>query len=121
MFSRHGDGVSAEIIRSGISSPDFCSIVVRLTNEIHVLAETEEKLTGGDESTLRIELSSFLNELNCPYEDLISGNLNTRFAGTNGLLLLDYLTGELMALQMYHCNKALDKSNVIELVGILVS
>lgn len=65
---------------------------------------------------LAIELSSLLNELNCPFESLTTGNPSGRFTSSHGSLqLLDYLTSELMCLQMYHCNKAADKGNVIEL------
>lgn len=67
-------------------------------------------------NVLAIELSSLLNELNCPFESLTTGNPSGRFNSSQGSLqLLDYLTSELMCLQMYHCNKSADKGNVIEL------
>lgn len=91
-----------------------------LCNDIHVLANTEEKLTcSNDLDVMAIELNSLLNELNCPYECLMTGDPSTRFHNEkNAMRLLDYLIVELMALQMHHSNnKAVGTGNVIELVS----
>lgn len=106
-----------------IKRSDYQEILLSLGNSIHVLAETEEKLSGtSDLNSRKIELSGLLKELNCPYECLMSGNISDRFENEkDSLLLLDYLVTELMSLQMYHSQKSKDPSaDVIQLVNTIV-
>lgn len=113
---------SPEDIKAGfVSGSRFREIIVTLCNDIHILGDTEEQLTNpNDLHVLAIELSSLLNELNCPYKCLMTGNPSTRFENEkNALRLLDYLIVELMALQMHHSNRAVGTGNVIELVSNL--
>lgn len=113
-----------EIIRAGIRDERFRKIVFLLATEIHILGETEEQLSNDvDLDMLAIELSSLLSELNCPYENLTCGSVADRFYSERGSLqLLDYLTAELMSLQMYQCNRqSADQVNVIELQETLTA
>lgn len=51
-----------------------------------------------DSITFLMELSSFLKELGCPYQNLTHGHISDRFENVSDrLLLLDYLLTELMA------------------------
>lgn len=59
-----------------------------------------------------LELSSFLKELSCPYPALVSGPISERFQSPeHRLLLLNYLTTELMAAKM--CQKLNPQKQVI--------
>lgn len=111
------------VLTAGIKDENFRQLVRKLTTEIHHLAETEEQPgNSNDTDMLAIELSSFLNELNCPYQFVTNGSVADRFHSAQGSLkLLDYLTAELMSLKMYHCNRVASKGTVIELQETLVA
>lgn len=65
-----------------------------------------------------LELSSLLRELHCPYSRLVSGPTSERFKSEDDrVLLLQFLTTELMAAKMNHHDKPNGKL-VIEVVAI---
>lgn len=56
-----------------------------------------------DPNDFLLELSGFLKEMQCPFADLVSGPLSSRFQSVHSKsMLLDYLLTELMAMKMLH-------------------
>ena len=78
-YCRHE--TTPEVIKAGIKEPRYREILIHLANEIHVLGQTEERIThDNDLDVLSIELSSLLSELNCPFTSLTTGSVADRFA-----------------------------------------
>ena len=76
-----------------------------MAREIGLLAETEENVNPLDSmdglSNWKVEMSSFLKELNCPHACLYQGDLDSRLTAVNHrLILIDFLLGEVLAARM---------------------
>lgn len=104
-------------ISAGAQSADFQEMVIWLTDEIRVLGKLDEKISKSDDaSTFVLELSGFLKELTCPYANLTSGHVSDRLQTYDSkILLLEYLSNELMAFKMIESFKPKEKANVITL------
>lgn len=84
------------------------------SNEFHILQIHSESVA----TEFALELSSFLKELGCPYQVLVSGTSNHRYqTREDRSLLLNYLSSELMAAKMSHKLNP-QKKVVIEMVSI---
>lgn len=114
-FSYTGDMLDSQklhdAIMGGPRADDFRTLVCWIAKEIHVMMRLEEQVNPNtDINEFLMELSSFLKELMCPYLDFISGPLSDRFPTCESrILLLDYMTTELMALKM--CRKLNQNQN----------
>lgn len=91
-----------EAIKIGPKSVEFTGLVAWIAEQIVSLSKLEEKIhpttSPDDASTFLLELSSFLKELGCINQQLMTGNVNQRLANEEQRLhLLDYLLTELMA------------------------
>ncbi|XP_062554594.1 protein FAM98B [Armigeres subalbatus] len=104
-------------ITAGAQSAEFQEMVIWLTDEIRVLGKLDEKISKSeDASTFVLELSGFLKELTCPYANLTSGHVSDRLQTYDSkILLLEYLSNELMAFKMIESFKPKEKANVITL------
>lgn len=94
----------------GPKSVEFTKLVEWLTKELQVLLKLEgyvNAISNADESSsFLLELSSFLKEMNCPYQNLIQGNISQRLGSNEQrLTLLDFLSTELEAARMISINK----------------
>lgn len=68
---------------------------------IHCLFSVENNAEAS--KCFLMELSGFLREFGCPYEELINGPVEKRLQDSEScLLLLDYLLGEFQAAQLYY-------------------
>lgn len=125
---------SEAIINDGFKNEDFRQLIIWLANEISELGRLEEKvknqrkfirkknfsfvnlqITCSDITNFLIELSSFLKELQCSYEVLIGGNLNSRMQTVESrYILLEFLITELMSQKMLLVvQKPKDKGSVL--------
>lgn len=95
--------VLTSALEEGPRSPDFREVVCWLTQELHVLRKTDEKVDKEvvEPSEFAMELSAMLKELGCPYEKFLAGALSERFESKQSCMdLLEYLITELMAIKM---------------------
>lgn len=104
-------------VTDGFSNPELTGLVSQLVTELQQLAGTEEGLNplkpGGDIQEWKMELSSFLRELGCPYKDLTEGDVSARFTTRKSrLMLLDFLISELMSEKINLANKPRDTMNI---------
>ncbi|XP_044269345.1 protein FAM98A isoform X1 [Tribolium madens] len=89
-------------LQEGSKSVEFTKLVNFLTNELRTLLNIDEEVnpisSPEDSVSFVMEVSSFLKELNCPYTALTQGHISDRLESQQDkLLLLDYLSTELMA------------------------
>ncbi|XP_067131156.1 protein FAM98A-like [Centruroides vittatus] len=97
-------------IQEGPKSVEFTRIVEWLSKELQVVIKLEgcvNAITNPDESSsFLLELSSFLKEMNCPYQSLMQGNISQRLGSKDRrLALLDFLSTELEAARMIAVDK----------------
>lgn len=109
-------------INDGPKSHEYTKTVSFITNELKVLCKIDEEVNPvqnpEDSITFMMELSSFLKELGCPYTALTQGHISDRLTTkTDNLLLLDYLTTELMAARILREKKP-EKKFELKLVRI---
>lgn len=73
------------------------------------------QITDADISSFMIELSSFLKEIQCTYDVLVTGNINSRLQTVESrYILLEFLITELMSQKMLSVlKKPKEKSNVL--------
>jgi hypothetical protein len=82
-------------------SPVWFILNFSLARELGLLLQTEEKVGPLDNidglSNWKLELSSFLKELNCSHTFLYEGDLESRFTEVHHrLVLIDFLLGEVL-------------------------
>lgn len=103
----------AELISSTDVSVPFANLIYDLCQEVQKFVSMDESVSRLEDngSTVehvnnwKLELSSFLNELRCPNECLVQGDLDKRLSGQTGkLLLLDYLIGEILSMRLQRSN-----------------
>lgn len=111
----------SDILAVGLPHRQFRQIVHWLTAEISVLGALDECLsaeTDGDTDDFGVfvlELSSFLKELQCPFDAFVSGPAADRFQTPETCaLLLNYLLGELMVQQMQRHQRPKNAGLIIE-------
>ncbi|XP_076823191.1 protein FAM98A-like [Clavelina lepadiformis] len=95
-----------EVVKLGVSSPQFTGLISLLTSELRSFYNLDEIVnpTTGDEDkeNFLFEISSFLSEYGCPYKELVSGVLASRLQKKEDCLsLLLFLTSEVQAAKMY--------------------
>ena len=115
-------GYDANTVKDDLSdkSPmtvNFALFVSRIASEIGTLLETEERVNPPDSaedaglSSWKMEVSSFLKELQCPLTFLYEGSLETRLNTSNHrLTLVDFLLSELLSARM----EKLDQTPTLE-------
>ncbi|KAJ6626126.1 Protein FAM98A [Pseudolycoriella hygida] len=105
----------SELIKDGPKSKKFRDLIVLITDEIRVLANIDEKVSGDSEiNDFMIELSGFLKEMQCPFQTFISGPVSQRFLSVESrLIIFDYLLTELMAIKMCHKLNPKPKEQVV--------
>lgn len=112
-----------DLLVVGLPHRQFRQIVHWLTSEIRVLGDLEECLSAENDDAAAavpdlavfvLELSSFLKELQCPFEAFVSGAADRRF-GTPAecALLLNYLLGELMVQKMQRHQRPKDADRMV--------
>ncbi|CAG9824462.1 unnamed protein product [Phaedon cochleariae] len=89
-------------VEGGSKNVEYTKLVKFLTNEIRTLLGIDEEVnaitTPEDSVAFIMEITSFLKELNCPYQSLTHGHVSERLQHVSDrLLLLDYLLTELMS------------------------
>ncbi|KAL7039615.1 hypothetical protein ACKWTF_000051 [Chironomus riparius] len=105
----------SEAINDGFKNEEFRLLIIWLSNEISELGKLEEKITCSDITSFQIELSSFLKELQCSYDVLIGGSINSRMQTVESrYILLEFLITELMSQKMLLViQKPKDKGSVL--------
>lgn len=111
------------VVEEGPKCAEYTNIVSFITKELKVLCSIDEQVNAitnpEDSITFLMELSSFLKELGCPYQNLTHGHISDRFDNIpDRLLLLDYLLTELMAARILR-EKRPEKKIELKLVCIL--
>ncbi|XP_019855044.1 PREDICTED: protein FAM98A-like [Amphimedon queenslandica] len=90
-------------IASGLKDRNYVQLVMCLTSELKELLKLNETVTepsGPDDSeSFHLELRSFLNELKCYHETLVT-DLAAFNEPRNRLILIDYLLSELMTARL---------------------
>ena len=111
-------GYNAESIKVDLSENhpmtiDYALFVSKIGSEIGTLLETEERLNPPENSepsslsNWKMEISSFLKELNCPLAFLYEGDLSNRLnSNKHRLLLLDFLLSELLSARIEKLGKS---------------
>ncbi|XP_025205668.1 protein FAM98A [Melanaphis sacchari] len=116
-----GKSISAKefkkLITGGPKSIKYTQLVEWITKEIQILLGLEEHVnsisTEADSSSFLLEVSSFLKESGCSYNNLVAGNFEDRLnSDENKLLLLDYLIGELRASRILNASTTNTKRNM---------
>jgi hypothetical protein len=107
----------AACVSKGLDSQDFIDLVSHLAEKIKDIEKLEEGVgiykPGDDSQGWKMEVSSYLRELGCPYSSLIEEDVSTRFASQKSrLMLVNYLISELMASQMTAVNKPKDSLHI---------
>jgi hypothetical protein len=97
-------------LQEGAKSVEFTKLVSFLTNELRTLLNIDEEVNPisnlEDAVAFIMEISSFLKELNCTYTVLTQGHISDRLQNTQDrLLLLDYLSTELMGARIFQQKK----------------
>ncbi len=77
----------------------------RLCENVRLLLSTEEKVNGiknlSNITEWKVELSSFLKEIQCPYRRFYEGDLESRLSSLEDrVLLLDFLLEEVLTARM---------------------
>ena len=98
-----------KLIHQGLETVEFSRVVQTLCKQIrlftHLQQEVDAMRSPADASSFLMDMSSFLEELDCPYQQLISVPLEERLATPqNRLLLIDFLIGELQAARLNYVN-----------------
>lgn len=106
----------------GAKSVEFTRLISWLANEIGKYTNIEERInatnSADDSSSFLLELSSFLKELGCVNDKLMTGNVNQRLIDKQDkLVLIDFLISELMAAKILQFNEPQDKSLEISVVS----
>lgn len=106
----------------GAKSVEFTRLISWLANEIGEYTNIEERInatnSADDSSSFLLELSSFLKELGCVNDKLMTGNVNQRLIDKQDkLVLIDFLISELMAAKILQFNEPQDKSLEISVVS----
>jgi len=93
------EGALAVMAQQQKLTPEFMVLCLKLVEQLKSLSNIQENVSEKeDEETFRMEMSGLLNEMNCPHSHLMG--VRGLVGPKNRLLLLDYLTSELQALQM---------------------
>ena len=109
--------VKGDLSYNNSMTVNFARFVSRTTSEIGTLLELEERVNPPDNAddagllSWKMEVSSFLKELQCPLTFLYEGSLETRL-NTSGhrLALVDFLLSELLSARM----EKLDQTPTLE-------
>ncbi|OWA51546.1 Protein FAM98A [Hypsibius exemplaris] len=108
-----GEDVTRESFQQAITlGTDFLElskIIAPLCQQLRLFADLQQDVmemrSPADASAFIMDVSSFLEELECPYRQLMAVPLPERLASTaNRLLLLDFLIGELQAARLNYFN-----------------
>ena len=108
----NGESVRKDLSENTELSLNYAQFVTQLASEIGILFETDERLKSPDGSnsdnlsSWKMEISSFLKEINCPLNFLYEGDLQTRLNSCNHrIILLDFLLSELLTARMEKVEK----------------
>ncbi|XP_030761221.1 protein FAM98A [Sitophilus oryzae] len=97
-------------VEVGPKHEEYTQLVSFLTSEIRTLESVDEEVnpisSPEDSVAFVMEITSFLKELNCPYQILTHGLVSERLQNiADRLLLLDYLITELMSARILQDKK----------------
>lgn len=112
-----------EALEVGPKSVEFTGLVAWIAEQISLLSKLDESVhsttSQEDASSFLLELSSFLKELGCINQQLMSGNVNQRLANKEQrLFLLDYLLTELMTSAILESKKPADEQMEVTIVSM---
>ncbi|XP_051158343.1 protein FAM98A [Leptopilina boulardi] len=107
-------GKFSEAVDIGPKSVQFTELVAWLAEKIVLLSKLDESVhpttSPDDASSFLLELSSFLKEIGCINQQLMTGNVNQRLANKEQrLFLLDYLLSELMTATLLESKKPVEE------------
>ena len=109
----NSESIKNDLLQNSDISLNYAHFVTQLASEIGVLLETEERLKPPESSnsdsltSWKMEISSFLKELQCPITFLYEGDLRTRLNSCiHRIILLDYLLSELLSARMEKVEKS---------------
>lgn len=104
-------------INNGLQSLEYRKVIFWLSEEIRILASLDEKINDlEDVRTFQMELSGFLKELRCPYNEMTTGHVTDRLQSMDSRIkLIDFLISELMSYKMFNESKNRIATNVIKL------
>ncbi|XP_028250803.1 protein FAM98B [Parambassis ranga] len=103
----------------GLSSSEYVDLCRWLAFRLKPLCDLEETITSGpdDKDSLQVEMSGFLKELHCPYEEVVSGILQGSLRNTKEhLKIVLFLSSELQAAQVVKSRQIFDKEQGKNLV-----
>lgn len=94
----------------GAKSIEYTQVVEWLSAELKEVCKLDDQVNAitspDDSSSFLLEVSSFLKEINCPYQGLVEGPVSQRLASKESKLqLIDFLCSELEAARMVATNK----------------
>lgn len=109
-----------EAIEKGTESLEFTQLVEWLSKELQALNNMESCINAitdvKDSSSFLLEVSSFLKELHCPYESLITGPISQRLSDVQSRrTFLDFLCTELFAARLLYSKKEVKNTMEIQL------
>ncbi|KAM6912140.1 protein FAM98B [Xenentodon cancila] len=107
-----GEKALLSAAEGGLSSPDYAGLCRWLAARLRPLCVPEESGTSGpdDKDGLQVEVSGFLEELHCPYEDTVTGILRNGVGNAEDhLKLVLFLSSELQAAQIVRSRETSEK------------
>lgn len=89
-------------MKLGAKSTDFTGLIAWFSDQLATFTDIEETVhatnTADDSNSFLLELSSFLKEVGCVNEKLMTGHVNERLANeSERAMLIEILATELMA------------------------
>lgn len=118
--SIRGTEALKKAVAGGPKSIDYTGLVHFLSNGLREICNLDECVQAtnspDDSAHFLLELSSFLKELNCPFQSLMQGHMSDRLSTVyDKMILLDYLIKELLAARLSKANKP-DQSIELKIV-----
>ncbi|XP_067831192.1 protein FAM98A-like isoform X2 [Heptranchias perlo] len=97
-------------LEEGPGCIDFTALCSWLVSELKAVSQVEECVTTAtgpeDKETFQLEVSGLVNELQCPYRSLTTGNVTSRLTNKESCLqLLLFLSSELQAARLLHARQ----------------
>lgn len=112
-----------EAVDIGPKSVEFTGLIAWIAEKIVLLSKLDESIhpttSPDDASSFLLELSSFLKEIGCVNQQLMSGNVNQRLSNKDQrLFLIDYLLTELMTGTLLESKKPVEEHMEVTIVSI---
>ena len=112
-----------QALEIGPKSVEFTGLIAWIAEQIALLSKLDESVhpttSPDDASSFLLELSSFLKELGCINQQLMTGNVNQRLSNKEQrLYLLDYLLTELITSTIVESKKPAEEKMEVTIVSI---